>query len=84
MAFFKDFIVALVVTGLLTRVSNYFLQKNMPKRQAAMISFGIVGIILLPILSATIGFDVAFFEYLLFLIVWLIIDLMHYSKEKKK
>ncbi len=74
--FFKNFIVVVILIGLLTRIGNYLYRKIVKIEVAVLLSALTVGIIILPIVSLTIGFDVAISEYMLALIIWLIFDLL--------
>jgi len=84
MWFFKNFIVVVILVGLLTRIAFYFYKKKLKSEIAVFLTFFSVGIIILPIVSLTIGFDVAISEYVLALIIWLLFDLMRIGIKIKK
>ena len=81
---FKNFIFIFMLTGALTRGAIYLLGRYLDKRHCAMLAFGLIGLIIIPLVSIYIGFDVAISEYLLAMIIWLVVDLMHYPKENQK
>lgn len=76
MAFFKNFIVIVILVGILTRIALFLYMKKFKKDVAIFCTFFTVGIIVLPIVSLTIGFDIAVSEYVVALIIWLLFDLM--------
>ena len=80
MGFFKNFIVAMVLTFLVTRALNFLFLKRFRASQVAYISFFIGVLIFFPVISLTVGFDIAVYEYIAALVVWLIFDLI---KKKK-
>jgi len=84
MWFFKNFIVVVILVGIFTRIALFFYQKNLKRDVAVFLSFFSVGIIILPIVSLTIGFDVAVSEYVLALILWLLFDLVRVGINIKK
>lgn len=83
-AFFKNFIVVFFVTGILTRLTNYILQKKFLIQGYFYLSFGIAFIFFVPLMVWYVGFDVAVSEYVLTLIIWLLIDIMHSQAKKEK
>ncbi len=62
--------------GILTRIAIFFYFKKFKKDVSIFLSFFTVGVVLLPLISAFVGFDVAVSEYLVALIIWLLFDLM--------
>lgn len=84
MWFFKDILVAFIIVGLLTRVLAYFLRKKMEKKKACYWSIGLVAIITVPIVSATIGFDIAVAIYVFAIVIWVLIDILHMQVKKKR
>ena len=84
MDLFKNFIFVTIIIGVLTRVTNFFFQKDLKRIVSAYLSFFLVGIIVIPIATFLVGFDVAASEYLIALIIWLIFDLIRSDVKKKK
>lgn len=84
MDFFKNFLVVIILMGILTRIALYFYLKSLKKEIAIFFAFFTIGFIFLPLISIIIGFDVAFFEYLVALIIWLLFDLLRVNIMKKK
>ena len=76
MIFFRDIIIAVVITGVWTRISNWLLRKKVSKPTACYYSFWIALVIMAPIISWIAGFDVLVAEYVIALILWLLIDLI--------
>ena len=84
MAFFKNFIIVVILIGVCTRIALFFYMKKLKKDLAIFLTFFTVGIVILPIISLTIGFDIAISEYLLALFIWLLFDLMRLGINFKK
>jgi len=84
MKFFKNLFVVVIIVGILTRIAIFFYSKFFRKEIAVIFTFFTVGIIVVPIISYTIGFDIAVSEYLVILILWLIFDLLRAKSIKKK
>ena len=82
MAILKNFIFVFFFVGIITRIVHYFLLKKAKKSTAAYLTFAIVGVILVPIASAFIGWDVVFAEYVGSLIIWLIFDILRSGATK--
>lgn len=76
MIFFRDIIIAVIITGVWTRISNWLLRKKVSKSTACYLSFWIALIIMAPIISWIAGFDVVVAEYVIALILWLLVDLI--------
>ena len=76
MAFFKNFFVVIILVGILTRVANYFYGKILEKEVVAYLSFATVCFTILPFVAYFVGFDIAFAEYIIALIIWLLFDLL--------
>ena len=84
MSIFKNFIVVVVMVGILTRIANYFFNKYIYKRETAIcVSSITTGIIVCSIASAVIGFDVVISEYVIAFIMWFIFDLMRIDVKQK-
>jgi len=81
MAIFQNFIFVFIFVGVITRILHYFLLKKVKKSTAAYLTFGIIGVILVPIASIFIGWDVIFTEYVGSLVIWLLFDILR-SGEK--
>jgi len=87
MALFKNFIIVIIIVGILTRIALYLYSKKLKKDISIFLAFFTIAVIILPIVSLTIGFDIAISEYLVALVIWLIFDLMrikvNINKRKK-
>jgi hypothetical protein len=83
MAFFKNFLVVILLVGLLTQLLRYFLQRVMKKRAAVQVAFLIAGLLLFPFYFF-IGFDVVVVELLPAFVVWLGFDLLRLSVKGEK
>jgi len=87
MVFFKNFIVVVILIGIFTRIALYFFSRKLKRELSIYLAFFTVGIIVLPIASITLGFDVAVSEYVVALIIWLLFDLIrtktHITKKYK-
>ncbi len=84
MALFKNFIIVLIIVGILTRIAMYFFIKKFKKDMAIFLAFFIVAIIILPIVSLILGFDIAISEYVVALGIWLLFDLIRIKVNTKK
>lgn len=84
MDLFKNFIFVTIFIGVLTRIANFFFQKDLKRIVSAYLSFFVVGIIIIPIAAYMVGVDVAASEYVIALIMWLIFDLIRSDVKKKK
>ena len=83
MYIFKNFIVVFIITGVVTRLINFYFKKKKFKREIySYISFFIALIVITPITSLTIGFDVTVAIYFFSLIVWLIFDNIRANAQK--
>jgi len=76
MAIFKNFIFVFIFVGVITRIVHYFLLKKVKKSTAAYLAFAIVGVVLVPLASLIIGWDVIFAEYVGSLVIWLLFDIL--------
>ncbi|NGX28138.1 MAG: hypothetical protein K940chlam1_00313 [Candidatus Anoxychlamydiales bacterium] len=76
MAFFKNFIVVVILIGILTRIALYLYTRKIRRDISIFLAFFTVGIIILPIVSIFLGFDIAVSEYVVALIIWLLFDLI--------
>jgi len=83
MAFFKNFIVVVILVGILTRIAYYLYARKVKKDISVFLAFFTVGIIILPIVTIVLGFDVAISEYVVALIVWLLFDIMRVKINSK-
>ena len=84
MAFFQNFIVAVVIIGILTRVAELLFRKKFKKDISMYLSFLTIIIFIMPLVSIFIGFDIAISEYLIALLIWFLFDLMRISIKGKK
>ncbi|NGX49201.1 MAG: hypothetical protein K940chlam5_00797 [Candidatus Anoxychlamydiales bacterium] len=84
MAFFKNFIVVVILVGILTRIALYLFSRKLKKDMAIFLAFFTVSVIILPIVSLTLGFDIAVSEYVVALVIWLLFDLMRIKIDTKK
>ncbi|MBN2479543.1 MAG: hypothetical protein JXA94_04885 [Parachlamydiales bacterium] len=86
MAFFKNFIIAVIIIGICSRVAKYFFLKKFDNDVSVFLSTLTTAIIILPLISIFVGFDIAISEYLIGVLIWLLFDLMRLNinrKEKK-
>ncbi|NGX62962.1 MAG: hypothetical protein KR126chlam6_00366 [Candidatus Anoxychlamydiales bacterium] len=83
MAFFKNFIVVVILVGILTRIAYYLYARKVKKDTSVFLAFFTVGIIILPIVTIILGFDIAISEYVVALIVWLLFDIMRVKINSK-
>ncbi len=74
--FFKNFIVALVTVGILTRIANFLYSKKVKREIAIYLSFFTVGVIILTAVAFVLGYDIAVSEYVVSLLIWLLFDIM--------
>ena len=81
-AIFLNFLMVIVLMGVLTRFLNYLLKTKVEKPYIA--TFFITLFCVIPLVSVTIGFDAAISMYLISLLVWLLIDHLHFQVGKKK
>jgi len=79
MAVFKNFFFVFIIVGVLTRISNHYFAKLVPKTLVLHLSHITCGIIVCSLAVKVVGFDVAIAEYVISFIVWYIFDL---SREK--
>ena len=85
MVFFRNFFVALILCGILTRMASYFFRKSFKTVPCAYLSFFSVFVVILPIISFLVGFDIVIAEYVASLLIWLFYDLLRaVSMGKKK
>ncbi|HEU64938.1 MAG: hypothetical protein KR126chlam4_00573 [Candidatus Anoxychlamydiales bacterium] len=84
MALFKNFIIVVIVVGILTRIALYLYSRKFKKDMAIFLAFFTVSVIILPIVSLTLGFDIAVSEYVVALVIWLLFDLMRIKITTKK
>ena len=84
MAFFKNFIIVVILVGILTRIALYLFSRKLKKDMAIFLAFFTVSVIILPIVSLTLGFDIAVSEYVVALVIWLLFDLMRIKIDTKK
>ena len=74
------FVGALLLTGLLTRGTNWLLRKKINEKTTVIISFLLVAIICLLLA----GFRLTFYIYIPCLLLWLLFDLRKASKKPQK
>lgn len=84
MAFFKNFIVVVILVGILTRIACYLYAKKVKKDVSVFLAFFTVGAIILPIVTIFLGFDIAISEYVVALVVWLVFDIIRVKMNTKK
>ncbi|NGX34427.1 MAG: hypothetical protein K1060chlam1_00780 [Candidatus Anoxychlamydiales bacterium] len=84
MAFFKNFIIVVIIVGILTRIALFLYSKKLKKDMAIFLAFFTVAVIILPIVSLTLGFDIAVSEYVVALVIWLLFDIMRIKITTKK
>ncbi|NGX56226.1 MAG: hypothetical protein K1060chlam5_00463 [Candidatus Anoxychlamydiales bacterium] len=84
MELFKNFIIAIIIVGILTRIAYFFFIKKVDAMAAVSLSFLITGLILFPIISVFISFDIAISKYLVAFLIWIIIDFMRINMKGGK
>ena len=84
MWFFKNFIIVVIIVGILTRIALYLYSKKFKRDMAIFLAFFTVAVIILPIVSLTLGFDIAVSEYVVALVIWLLFDLMRIKIKPRK
>jgi len=84
MALFKNFIIVLIIVGILTRVALYLYSKKFNRDMSIFLTFFTISVIILPIVSLTLGFDVAVSEYVVALAIWLLFDLIRIKINTRK
>jgi len=72
-----------LITYILTRISNKLFRKRYTFQRTAIISFVLVGMVTLGIGSVTMGFVKSFIIYTPCLALWLVIDLLVARKAKE-
>ena len=80
-AVFLNFIVVIILMGVLTRISNFLLKRKV--KRPYFITFFVCLAFVIPLVSLTLGFDAAISMYLIASIVWLLIDHLHFQAVKK-
>lgn len=81
-AIFLNFLFVIFLMGVLTRLLNFLLKNKVQKPYIA--TFFISLVCVFPLVSVIIGFDVAISIYLVSLLIWLLIDHLHFQVEKRK
>jgi hypothetical protein len=76
MHIFRDLLVLVILTGIITRILIHFFKKNRKEKEAVHISYLITLIVMGPISILLLGFDVAIAEFSIALIVWYIYDIL--------
>ena len=74
--FLQEFVVALLITGVMTRVLIWVFRKKLPRIFSYYLAFFATGFLLVPLISAIVGFDFMVAEYVFSLILWLMFDLI--------
>lgn len=76
MALFRDFLLIVILVGIVTRLLTYLFKKKMREKDAIAFSFIITLLIGGPIAILLLGFDVAIAEFTISLIAWYVYDLL--------
>jgi hypothetical protein len=84
MHIFKNFIVVMILTGIFTRIINFYLRKKIKRLTAAYVTFLISLVFIAPLASAFVGFDVAVAIYVFSLLAWLLFDLLRNDAVEEK
>ena len=86
MPFFKNLFVIFFITLVFYKSIYFFFtkKKEEPPKKSAYFAFLISFLILPPLASIFVGFDIAVAGYVLALIFWLLVDLMHISVIKRR
>lgn len=82
MGIFRNLLVAFILMGVITRVVFWFMKKWIENEMALYITFVGTLVVFLPPIAHLFGFDVAFFEYGLSLLIWFLLDLMRVEKKR--
>ena len=83
MEIFKNFIVVVIIVGVVTRLSRYILSKYIDNKITVIYISSIgCGILICSIASVIVGFDVVISEYLMAFILWFVFDLMRVGVKK--
>ncbi len=72
----SDLFVALAICGCMTRLLNWAFKGKVRRVTSYYLSFMISGLLLLPVMTYLVGFDVMVAEYILSLVLWLVYDLV--------
>jgi hypothetical protein len=83
MALFKNFIIAVIIVGVITRIAITAFSKKIKTDVSIYISYLTSALLLLPIVSLTLGFDIAISEYLVGIAIWLLFDLIRIKASAK-
>ena len=83
-SFFKNFIVLIIIAGVITRILKYFLGKKMDQKSAAIAAALITLVVTGPIVVIFLGFDVAVTEYGVALFLWWLADLLWIDSKRRK
>ena len=85
MSIFKNFIVVIILVGVLTRIGNWFFCKHIYKKEVALYVSAIsIGVFVCFLASFFLGFDIVISEYLIAFIVWFIFDLIKINNKEEK
>jgi len=87
MWFINNILFALVLIGLLTRLTNWFYRKRMTRIASAYLSFITVVLPIFIIMSLIVGVDHAIVKFISASILWLFFDLLRiglYNRAMKK
>lgn len=82
-SYFYNFFSLIIITGIVTRILNYFLKKKLPDREAVNLSVFLALILMGPFVAYLLGFDVAIAEFAAALFIWTIIDNLWIEFKKK-
>jgi hypothetical protein len=83
MFLFKNFIVVVILIGVLTRVGNFIFCKYVDRSVAIYLSAIATGLLIFPFVAYFIGFDILVSEYVLSLIAWFVFDLLRKDVKKR-
>jgi hypothetical protein len=83
MFLFKNFIVVVILVGIITRASFYFFSKKLAsKKQAVYIGSLVSGLITCLIAAPFVGFDIVVAEYVSSFVLWFVFDLLRLESVK--
>lgn len=83
MVFFKNFIVVVILIGILTRFANFIFCKYVDRSVAIYLSAITTGLLIFPFVAYFLGFDILISEYVLSLIAWFVFDLLRKDVKKR-
>jgi len=84
MSIFQNYLFAIFITGVWVHVCFFILKKYISFKMSSYWSFIIGVVLLLPLLTIIVPFDIVIAKYLPSLLIWLVVDLVIASANKEK